>query len=100
MALIALVMGVANSIYALSVMDWLTGGGFLGGFAGVAMLYPPALWLIVQAPFALVAMLMLFHGTGSPETRTLRMYGSTAIGIGLLGTLVVMVFTTIRILSS
>ena len=100
MSVIALAMGVANSIYALSVMDWLTGGGFLGGFAGVAMLYPPALWLFVQVPFAIVTTPILFHGTSQHEDRKIRTYGCTAIGIGILGSFIFIVISTIWILNS
>ena len=102
-----LLLGIANSVLALYLLDELSGGGFKGGTAGIGLLYPPLLWFFVQLPCAVFSAIILSIGASRSKKAQGVTNGAAMIGyysgactlFGVIGSVIVIIVSTVLILS-
>ena len=89
-ALITFLLGLANSILAVYLAVWLSSPGFKGGTAGMALLYPPLIWVFLQVPFTVVALVTLaVPGPPTEAVAIIKRFGFCLAGIGFFGPVVI-----------
>lgn len=89
-ALITFLLGLANSILAVYLAVWLSSPGFKGGTAGMALLYPPLIWVFLQVPFTVVALVTLVvPGPSTEAVAIIKRFGFCLSGIGFFGPVVI-----------
>ena len=89
-ALITFLLGLANSFLAVYLAVWLSSPGFKGGTAGMALLYPPLIWVFLQVPFTVVALVTLVvPGPSTEAVAIIKRLGFCLSGIGFFGPVVI-----------
>ena len=94
LAILTLILSLANSLLALYFMLWLLSPGFKGGTAGFALLYPPLLWIFVQLPVALFAICIVFIGATTKGATMLRTYSTLVVMLSIAGSFLIIAFIT------
>ncbi|MCH2153516.1 MAG: hypothetical protein MK089_09280 [Phycisphaerales bacterium] len=56
LAVMTLVVGLANSALAIYMMIWLSSPGYKGSTAGLILIYPPLIWGVLQLPLGGLAL--------------------------------------------
>ena len=93
-------LGLGNSILAIFFMNMLINSqGFLGGTGGIAMIYPPLIWIFVQVPVGVLCVLLTFLGRTTKSVTVLRTYSLIFMGSGIGGSLVIVAVASILIVA-
>ncbi len=104
-SVLTLVLGIASSVLVIYLVDELSGGGFKGGTAGIAILYPPLLWLFVQLPVVVFSLIILGIGRNRSKkaqgagngAAMLSRYSGACMLFGMVGSLIVIIIGTVLI---
>ena len=94
LAIVSCALGLANAALALYSAFYLLTPGFKGGTAGMILLYPPAVWILVQIPVAFVA---LIANNFPAEPTKLKRYSGWMIAISISASLLAIVLSFVLV---
>ena len=85
--LASLLFGLAllNSAATIYFALWLQTPGYKGSTAGMVMLYPPLIWVLLQVPISLLAGVIVFLGRSTEADAIIRRCSWSLLLLGLVG---------------
>ncbi len=95
LAIVSCALGLANAAFAIYTTIYLMTPGFKGGTAGFILLYPPAVWIVIQLPIAFLTLIV----TSFPAEKTkLKRYSGLLITISLCIPVIAIVLSFVLVL--
>ena len=96
LAIVSCALGLANAAFAIYTTIYLLTPGFKGGTAGFILLYPPAVWIVIQLPIAFLTLIV----TNVPTEMTkLKSYSGLLSTISLCVPLIAIVLSFVLVFS-